>query len=160
MVPAMCTLFHNQRQSRSTSMATYSVKDIRASLQAFTHTGEPVTLQTSLQDDLGIWGDDLDEFLTLFASRYQVDMSKYLWYFHTQEEGVNFGASIHKSPDQLAPYIPITVQVLHDSANCGEWSVVYPKHTVPKRMDLAVSRAIVAIIFCGIILYVVWRILW
>ena len=35
---------------------------------------------------LGIYGDDMDEFLGSYHKKYNVNFDNYLWYFHNEEE--------------------------------------------------------------------------
>ncbi len=50
------------------------------------HRG-PLTEATTLQSDIGVYGDDMGELLAAYAERFGVDIAGYLWYFHTGEEG-------------------------------------------------------------------------
>ena len=36
----------------------------------------------NLDRDIGVYGDDMADFLDAYAERFDVDMSGYLWYFH------------------------------------------------------------------------------
>jgi hypothetical protein len=54
-----------------------------------------IQTDTDIFLDLGVVGDDFHELVDLYAKIYNVDMTKYLWYFHTDEEGQNFGGIIY-----------------------------------------------------------------
>ncbi|MEO0452419.1 MAG: DUF1493 family protein [Pseudomonadota bacterium] len=99
---------------------------------------------------LRITGDDTDDFMIEFGQRFDVDLSNYNWYFHTEEEGYSIGSLFFKSLDRRVARIPITLEILANSIETKKWSVHYPEHTLPPfRKDLAVDRTlvIVALIF-------------
>ena len=90
--------------------------------------------------DLGVWGDDLDELIFEYSKAFMVDMESYIWYFHTEEEGNNIGAIFFKTPYQLVKHIPITPNLLLESANEGKWLIVYPEHAIPnRRYDILIN---------------------
>ncbi|MFY7936651.1 MAG: DUF1493 family protein [Flavobacterium sp.] len=94
--------------------------------------------------DLGVVGDDFHELVDLYSKIYNVDMTKYLWYFHTDEEGQNFGGIIYRPPKERVRRIPITPNMLTMFANKGVWTIDYPKHTLPKRRyDLIINTILV-----------------
>jgi hypothetical protein len=99
---------------------------------------------TALEEDLGVYGDDMNELIEEYSKRFNVDVSDYRWYFHTGEEGVgliNIGGMISPPPDARVPHIPITIGMLSDFANKGRWSIVYPEHSLPERRhDLMINR--------------------
>lgn len=41
--------------------------------------------------ELGIIGDDFRELIEQDAKQFYVNMTGYLWYFHADGEGLNFG---------------------------------------------------------------------
>jgi len=86
-----------------------------------------------LMYDQGVSGDDFDELITGYAETFHVDMTSYLWYFHTDEEGNNMGGVFFKPPNERVPHIPVTPAMLLDFANKGHWDVHYPPHKMPKR---------------------------
>lgn len=93
----------------------------------------PSSKQTDIVSEMSIWGDDVSELLEAFAARYDVDMSNYLWYFHTGDEGTNILSFIFKPPNQRVQRIPITPGLLIKSAESHHWQVAYPEHNIPKR---------------------------
>lgn len=108
----------------------------------------------SLSDDIlreiRMTGDDAADFMLEFGQRFDVDLSSYRWYFHTEEEGYSIGSLLFKSPNQRVTRIPITLETLANSIETKRWSVEYPDHTLPRfRRDLAIDRALVitALIF-------------
>lgn len=103
---------------------------------------EQVNPDSQLAEDLGIDGDDFSELIDTFSRRFGVDMSAYRWYFHHDEEGVNFGATLFDfRPSSYVARIPVTPGILLKSANTGKWAVDYPPDEVPQhRRDLMVNR--------------------
>lgn len=104
---------------------------------------------TELQKDLGVYGLDMDELLEEYTQRFGVDMSSYLWYFHTGEEGsgLGLGQLVFPAPNQRVEEIPITVALLVDCANAGVWLVDYPEHSLPsRRYDVMVNNALVLLL--------------
>lgn len=88
---------------------------------------------TDIVTDLGCWGDDFDEFMVKFMKKFDVNMNSYRWYFHTAEEGQNFGGLFFKPPNKRVEHISVTPTVLLNSANAGQWTINYPNHVLPKR---------------------------
>ncbi len=109
---------------------------------------------SDLVHDLGIWGDDFHGTISAFAERFSVDMSNYLWYFHTFEEGFNFpGGLVCKPPNDRVKRIPVTPKMLLDFANAGKWDMTYPPHELPRyRWD----RLINWIFWLSIIMVGIW----
>ena len=87
-------------------------------------------------DDLllraGMSGDAAMGFFDDFAKTFDVNMDGYLWYFHTQEEGVNVGAYFFDTPDRYVKRLPVTLHQLADYASRGRWIYDYPAHEIPK----------------------------
>jgi len=102
--------------------------------------------------DLGCTGDDFHELMQAYSSAFRVDMSSYLWYFHTEEEGQNIGAVFVKTPTDRVDHIPVTPQLLVKFADKGRWDVAYPAHELPKRRyDILVNQLLVGLIICFIV---------
>lgn len=95
-----------------------------------------LTSATSLQE-LGVYGDDMCEFLTLLRRRFGVDMSGYRWYQHTRPEGSNPLWLILPPWWSEMPKIPIRIRDLVDSVCAGAWSIRYTKPPVKRRPDHA-----------------------
>jgi hypothetical protein len=82
-----------------------------------------------------------------------VDLSTYLWYFHTGEEGIGIGALFSRPPNARVQEIPITLAMLLEFANRGRWEVSYPEHELPaRRVDLLVNLGCVIVSFAGLLL--------
>jgi hypothetical protein len=94
---------------------------------------EEVLPNADIEKDLGCTGDDFFELMEAYAKRFTVDMSGFLWYFHSREEGHNLGGLFFRSPDQRVQRIPVTLERLVHSALNRKWSVVYPPHQIPER---------------------------
>ena len=109
-------------------------------------SGENVIAEsTDIFADFGVTGDDFHELMDIYAELFNVDMSKYLWYFHCDEEGHSFGSWIFKTPYERVDRIPVTPKMLHKFAEIGEWKIEYPKHKLPKRRyDLIINVLFIA----------------
>jgi hypothetical protein len=107
--------------------------------------------------ELGIAGDDFHELIEAYAQQFGVSIEPYLWYFHADEEGINFGALFFRPPYCRVKRIPITPLMLVDFAQKGTWDVQYPPHTIPKtRIDLLISTcfvALMALFVCTILIF-------
>ena len=110
--------------------------------------------RTDLCGELGIVDLDLEELLDEFAERFGVDMSGYLWYFHSDEEGVSPGRWFFPAPQDRVTKIPLRLGILHRAAELGRWPVEYPEHSLPaRRWDVVFNQCLLA----GIGLCLVWR---
>lgn len=99
--------------------------------------GENINLDTDIFDELGCVGDDFHELIEKYTQRYSVDMSGYLWYFHSDEEGQNYGGVFFNPPYNRVKRIPVTPRMLTDFANQEKWNLDYPSHKLPKyRFDI------------------------
>lgn len=118
--------------------------EVAALVREETGSRGPITEATTLQKDIGVYGDDMDFLLSAYAERFRVDLSGYLWYFHTGEEGAfSIGGAIFPPPNERVREIPITVGMLHRFAEQGRWAVEYPPHELPRhRLDLWINLAI------------------
>ena len=126
----------------------YSLGDIIELVEDKTGSDE-VTADVDIESGLGCSGDDWDELIQEYAGRYKVDMSSYLWYFHTDEEGHSnsIGRAFFKAPYETVTRIPVTPQMLLDFANKGKWGICYPPHTLPKRRyDIIVNQIVVVLV--------------
>ena len=90
--------------------------------------------------DLGCTGDDFFELMDVYAERFKVDMSGFLWYFLNTEEGYKLGGLFFLAPDKRVQRIPVTLDLLVDSALNRRWTVNYPPRKVPvKRWDIRIN---------------------
>jgi hypothetical protein len=64
-----------------------------------------ITADTRLYTDLGMTGDDAEEFMTAFAVKYEVDMESFIWLRYFDDEG----------SDMMAPAITLIASVLSPS---------------------------------------------
>lgn len=129
----------------------YTQEEINELIRAKTGVDD-VQPSDDLRYDLGVWGDDLHELLAEYANTFSVDMSGYLWYFHTEEEGQNFGGGFFKPPNERVKHIPITPALLLDMANKGRWDMIYPEHRLPKRRwDIIINQALALIFLVWIV---------
>ena len=90
----------------------------------------------------------MDELLTAYSEDFKVNMELYIWYFHTTDEGQNFGSLFFKPPNKRVEQIQITPHLLNEFAELGKWSIDYPEHSIPKhRYDIIFNQIICLIIF-------------
>lgn len=64
-----------------------------------------ITANTRLYADLGMTGDDAQEFITAFAVKYDVDMESFIWLRYFDDEG----------SDMMAPAMALIASVLSPS---------------------------------------------
>lgn len=94
--------------------------------------------------NLGIVGDDFHDMIEKYAETFEVDMTEYLWYFHADEEGQNFGALFFKPPYSRVDRIPVTPIMLSEFAENKKWSIDYPDHELlNKRIDIIINQILV-----------------
>ena len=83
--------------------------------------------------DMGVTGDDFHEMIENYSKKYNVDMTDYLWYFHTNEEGyMSIGGQLFKPPYEKVRRIPVTPKMLADFIMIKKWDLKYPPHEIPK----------------------------
>lgn len=117
----------------------------------------PLTAATTLQADLGVDGDDMDEFLSAYSARFGVDLAGYLWYFHAGEEGFGIGGLFIPPPYRRVAEIPITLGMLRDFAALGRWGVEYPPHEIPGfRGDTLIDRAFGGVVLAACLARAIW----
>ncbi|MBC8053215.1 MAG: DUF1493 family protein [Sphingobacteriaceae bacterium] len=127
----------------------YSIDDIIHFL--IEYSGEKTIIPTAnIFLDLGLTGDDFHEFIEKYTEIFAVDMSDYLWYFHSDEEGSwnSIGGFFFDPPYKRVERIPVTPQLLTEIANKGKWDIKYPIHVLPaRRYDIIINQ-----VFAGMIL--------
>ena len=110
--------------------------------------------ETDLFQDCGIAGEDWDELIEDYSKTFNVDMSGYLWYFHSEDEAAfnNPGTLFFKPPYERVTRIPITPAMLLDFARKNKWDINYPPHKLPKyRWDIIITW-LISLIFLFIII--------
>jgi hypothetical protein len=119
-----------------------------------TKTGTDIVIsETDIFKDLGVVGDDFHEFIADYQKKYNVKMDKYLWYFHTDEEGHSIGGFFFKAPNKRVTRIPVTPKMLTEFAEIKEWNIDYPDHRLPKyRLDIIFNQFLVG----GFVVWVLW----
>lgn len=131
----------------------YALEDIIEFIKEQTARRE-VNADDDLFNDLGIAGDDHDEFMQAYSKKFNVDMSSYLWYFHTNEEGStsSIRSNFFKPPNERVKHISITPEMLLEFAKKGKWVITYPEHTLPKpRYDILITYSIGFVIIAYLI---------
>lgn len=108
--------------------------------------------------DLGMAGDDFHEMIEKFSKKYSVDITDYLWYFHSDEEGQNFGGLFFKPPYRQVDRIPVTPTMLVDFANMGKWDMRYPLHKISaKRHDIFINKVVVTVFTTIIVILLILK---
>ena len=104
--------------------------------------------------ELEITGDDFEDFIQEYQRKFDVDMSTYLWYFHSDEEGSSLFGSIFKPPYERVARIPVSPKMLLDFAIRKKWELIYPARNLPKRRyDLILGGMIVLGSLIALIIY-------
>jgi hypothetical protein len=134
----------------------FSLEQILAFVRSRT-TAEEVNEDSDLFEDLELRGKTFTDFIKAFAQRFQVDISTYTWYFHTDEDEISIGTMFFKPPNERVHRIPVTPSMLLHFANQGYWDVHYPEHEIPSsRLDILINILIVfGVLF--LLLYVALR---
>ncbi len=83
--------------------------------------------ETTIEKGMGLWGDDHHEFIGKFAEVFDVQMENYRWYYHTEEEGLNWAEVFFKPPYKKVEQSQISINMLHQIANDGKWPDMYEK---------------------------------
>jgi hypothetical protein len=128
-------------------------EEINALVRERTAVRGPLSEETDLHGDLRMLEPDLDEFLVDFAERFRVDLSGFLWYFHTDEDGVSPGRLFFRAPQDRVTRIPLRLALLYHAAEIGRWPVDYPEHSLPaRRWDLVFNQRLAA----GALVWLMW----
>lgn len=136
----------------------YSINDVVKFIVAQTGCGEAeVEPNVDLLNDLGCSGDDFDDLIEAYAKEFHIDISAYLWYFHTDEEGNNIGGMFFKPPYERVKHIPVTPDLLLKYANVGKWEMIYPDHVLPKRRYDIIINSILVIGTISVLIYFLIR---
>ncbi|MCX6229912.1 MAG: DUF1493 family protein [Bacteroidetes bacterium] len=117
---------------------------------------DKIMYNSDLFGEIGIVGDDFHEMIEKYQKKFSVDMSGYLWYFHTNEEGHSIGSAFYTPPYEKVKRIPVTPFMLCNFANKGKWGLKYPVHSLPKkRFDLLINGLIAGLFFIAIIIWLI-----
>lgn len=82
-----------------------------------------LTRQTNLVDDLGLDGDDADEFMAAYAKQFNVEAGDFQYSDYFGPEGFNLIGSVLDLIRKKPPLKPLTLGMLETAANMGEWDV-------------------------------------
>jgi hypothetical protein len=133
----------------------YSIDNIIKFIQDLSGT-DKVQDNSDIFGDIGMVGDDFHEMIEKYATKYSVDMSGYLWYFHADEEGQSIGGQFFAAPYERVKRIPVTPEMLKEFANKGKWDIQYPEHKLPKkRYDLLINRLIFGLFSIGLLIWLI-----
>ncbi|RYY94247.1 MAG: DUF1493 family protein [Chitinophagaceae bacterium] len=90
--------------------------------------------------DLHCTGKAFSSLVTDFGRAFNVDVSGYQWYFHTDEDDHSIGTMLFKPPNERVQRIPVTPEMLWVMANEGQWNIAYPEHEIPSsRADILIN---------------------
>ncbi len=133
---------------------TYTFIDIKKFLEDQVGCDdEEITESCDIVNDLGCYGDDFFELMFDFSKKFNVDMTPYLWYFHTKEEGNSIGGVFFRPPNKRVIRIPVTPKVLVECACAGKWIIIYPEHELPKKRYDLIFNLILIISFIVFMIY-------
>lgn len=119
---------------------------------------DKVNENSDIFSDIGMVGDDFHEMIEKYAKRIGVDMTQYIWYFHSNEEGNSFGGIFYNPPYEQIERIPITPKILTEFANKGKWEIQYPAHNIPsERPDLNFNRWLFILFIVSILIWIIVR---
>jgi hypothetical protein len=117
---------------------------------------EEVMPDADIENDLGCTGDDFFELMEAYAKHFNVDMSGFLWYFHTHDESM---ATLNPLPGHPASTqvdrIPVTFNILVEKAMLGKWDMTYPPHALQPTYTR--SEKVVHWLFLAILTYFISR---
>ncbi|HEX5051134.1 MAG TPA: DUF1493 family protein [Planctomycetota bacterium] len=135
--------------------AVSRVEEINALVQKYAGPRTPLSAETDLFGDLKLLVPDLDELLHEFKDRFHVDLSAFLWYFHTDEDVVSPGRLFFDAPQDRVTRIPLRLDLLYRAAELGRWPVDYPEHSLPpRRWDFVFNLCLAAVfalwLLCGL----------
>lgn len=81
-----------------------------------------------------------------FATQFGVDDDDYRWYFHGDEDGMNFGGMFFRPPYLRVERMPITPDILIEAIDSKRWPLRYPPHQIPAvRWDIRINQLLVVV---------------
>ena len=135
----------------------YSADEINEFLKKWASI-DRLSADADLFEEHEITGDDFHEMIQEYAERFSVDMSRYLWYFHGDEEGYSIGGLFFTPPYEQVQRIPVTPGMLTDFVNGGQWDIDYPEHNPPNaRYDLLLNKILIGLIFSGVVIWMILK---
>lgn len=141
--------------------AVSTVAEINALVRKHTGARGMLSEETDLHSDLRLISLDLEEFLDEFAKRFDVDLSEFLWYFHTEEDGVSLGRLFFAAPQDLVTRIPLRLALFYQAVELGRWPVDYPEHSLPRRRwDVVVDQCLAAAMALGLLWWLARKLLY
>jgi hypothetical protein len=88
-----------------------------------TRTRKHLSFETDIARDLGVDGDDAEEFMQRFQSEFNVDLSNFRFDSYFGGEGFRLIPAIKSAFGKGTVRAPLTVAILFDAANHGRWPV-------------------------------------
>lgn len=117
---------------------------------------EEVLPDADIEKDLGCTGDDFFELMEAYAKRFNVDMSGFIWYFHTHDEGMATLDLLPGMPPSIqVERIPVSLNLLVQMAQLGKWDVPYPPHVLQPRYTM--SEKVIRWLFAAILIALIVR---
>lgn len=108
-----------------------------------------------IERDLGCTGDDFFELIETYAKEFKVDMTGFLWYFHTHDESM---ATINmfpgNPPSTRVERIPVTLNQLVEMAVRGTWAIEYPSHALEPRYT-GTDKIVSWLLFTGLVIIII-----
>ena len=86
---------------------------------------DKTSMKTRLYHDIGLDGDEAEEFIKAFAEAFNVDMKGFEFYRYFNKEGLDSLAllgSLFKSKQDQKPLDEITVEMLEQAALRKRWN--------------------------------------
>ena len=123
---------------------------VRRFLAERTGTGlERIDPSTRLDEDLGLFGGEVDDLVRDLAKVFRIDIREYRWHYHADEEQRTPLSWILAPRQRRVPRIPLRTRDLVESARRGSWSIAYPDTDIvprPEIRSLLTTAALVALI--------------
>jgi acyl carrier protein len=95
-------------------MQKYLNQELVSFIKDFWDESLEITAETKIEDDLGITGDDADEFLVAFSKKFNVSLKKFIFKKYFESEPSLF------SHFKSAPSKRLTVNMLVEAIEKGE----------------------------------------
>lgn len=86
-----------------------------------TKTRKPLSFETDIARDLGVDGDDAEEFMLNFQREFNVDLSNFRFDEYFGEEGFRLIPAIKSALGKGEARAPLKIAILFDAAAHGQW---------------------------------------
>jgi len=135
---------------------------ILALLTAFSERDQAQLETSDVLVGNGIAGDAADEFLLAFAGRFDVDLTKFRYYFHYDgDELPGYPKAVARdAKGKPHSFIPITLDMLIAAVERGRWEFDYPAFTLRTTRFPAWVNSVLKLILVAWVVFWVVRLLW